>query len=120
MDLISREAAIEFAKEQMEKETGAYSKGRNAALLVMKSALNNPDAIPSVPAVPLDKLCALFEGADIVMQCVLCEKIMPGWCERVNGRPITWHLDKAIQCPSWKEVLTALRKNETEERKDAK
>lgn len=57
MDLISREAAIKFAKEQMVKETGAYSKGRNSALLVMKSALNNPDAIPSVDAVPLDKLC---------------------------------------------------------------
>lgn len=57
MDLISREAAIEFAKEQMAKETGAYSRGRNAALLVMKSALDNPDAIPSAPAVPLDMLC---------------------------------------------------------------
>lgn len=56
-DLISRKAVIEFANEQMDKETGAYSKGRNAGLRIMKSTLNNPDAIPSVPAVPLDKLC---------------------------------------------------------------
>lgn len=59
-DLISRKAAIAFANDQIKKETGAYSKGRNTGIRVMKSALNNPDAIPSVPAVPLDKLCGLL------------------------------------------------------------
>lgn len=56
-DLISRKAAIAFANDQTEKETGAYSKGRNTGIRVMKSALNNPDAIPSVEAVPLEPLC---------------------------------------------------------------
>ena len=113
MDLISREAAIEAIKELLYEPDSVQYIWSSDALSAVKH-------VHSVPAVPLDKLCALFEWADIVVPCVLCEKIMPGWCERVNGRPITWYLDKAIQCPSWKEVLTALRKNETEERKDAK
>lgn len=83
MNLISREAAIKFAKEQMAKETGAYSRGRNAALLVMKSALDNPDAIPSAPAVPLDMLCE--------------------WLE-VNARTPIYNLQHTAEW--WKESLT--------------
>ena len=72
-DLISRKAAIEFAKDQKVKETGAYSKGQNDALNVMKSALNNPDAIPSVPAVPLDKLCEWLAGNAWHLDCSDCD-----------------------------------------------
>ena len=74
MDLISREAAIKFAKEQMVKESGAYSKGLNAALLVMKSALNNLDAIPTVPAVPLDKLCEWLARNAFAFECEDCNE----------------------------------------------
>ncbi len=72
-DLISREAAIKFAEKQMVKETGAYSKGWNAALLVMKSALNNPDAIHSVDAVPLEPLATwIVENLDPSIDCRTC------------------------------------------------
>ena len=80
-DLISRKAAIKFAKEQMIKETGAYSKGRNAAFLIMKSALNNPDAIPSVAAVPLDKLCEWLAGyAEPPLDAlIICDNPFEAW-----------------------------------------
>lgn len=61
-DLISRKAAIAFAKDQIRKETGLYSKGRNTGIRIMKSALNNPAAIPSVEAVPLEPLCQWLAG----------------------------------------------------------
>lgn len=74
-DLISRKTAIKFAKEQMVKETGAYSKGWNAALLVMKSALKNPDAIPSVPAVPIEPLAKwITDNLDPVAVAVIVQK----------------------------------------------
>ena len=53
MRLIDATEAIRFAEEQIEKETGAYSKGRNTGLRIMESALNNPDAIKTVDAVPV-------------------------------------------------------------------
>ena len=80
-DLISREAAIKFAEKQMVKETGAYSKGRNAALLVMKSALNNPDAIHSVDAVPLEPLCEWLAGyAEPPLDALtICDNLFEAW-----------------------------------------
>lgn len=86
-DLISREAAIAFANEQIEKETGAYSKGRNAGIRVMKSALNNPDAIPSVPAVPLDKLCEWLADKDYMHLSE--EELDNGWS---SHDPAYWEM----------------------------
>ena len=85
MDLISREAAIKFAKEQMIKGIGAYSKGRNAAMFIMKSALNNPNVIPTVPAVPLDELCLLLHdiaGSPCYTQPGedMCNQLIGGQC----------------------------------------
>lgn len=50
-EYIEREAAYRFAQDQMKKETGAYSKGWNNALNVMKSAFHNNDAIPAAEVV---------------------------------------------------------------------
>lgn len=87
MDLISRKAAIKFAKEQMIKETGAYSKGRNAAMLIMKSALNNPDAIPTVPAVPLEPLAnwlAEYAAPPVSECCVTADERTAAWKAVLN------------------------------------
>lgn len=42
---IERKAAYRFCKEQLEKETGAFSKGWNAGLKVAMAAVMNKDAI---------------------------------------------------------------------------
>lgn len=101
-DLISRRAAIKFANEQMVKETGAYSKGRNAALLVMKSALNNPDAIPSVDAVPLDKLCEWLSESSINIPCTSCKNFVNEYCTAIgdNSRPCPNSADE------WRRAIT--------------
>lgn len=53
MGYIEREAAYRFAQDQRKKETGAYSKGWNNALVVMKGALHNNDAIPAADVTPV-------------------------------------------------------------------
>ena len=50
---IECEAAYRFAQDQLKKETGAYTKGWNNALSVMKGALHNNDAIPAADVVPV-------------------------------------------------------------------
>ena len=50
---IDCEAAYRFAQDQIKKETGAYSKGWNNALGVMKGALHNNDAIQAADVVPV-------------------------------------------------------------------
>jgi hypothetical protein len=52
-DYISREAAYQFFKDQLEEETGAYRKGRNAGLRVAMSAVMNNDAIPAADVRPV-------------------------------------------------------------------
>lgn len=50
---IDCEAAYRFAQDQLKKETGAYSRGWNHALGVMKGALHNNDAIPAADVAPV-------------------------------------------------------------------
>lgn len=50
---IEREALYKFCKDQLEEETGAYSKGRNAGLRVAMSAAMNNDAIPAADVRPV-------------------------------------------------------------------
>lgn len=50
---IECDAAYRFAQDQLKKETGAYTKGWNNALGVMKGALHNNDAIPAADVVPV-------------------------------------------------------------------
>ena len=50
---IECEAAYRFAQDQLKKETGAYSRGWNNALGVMKGALHNNDAIPAADVEPV-------------------------------------------------------------------
>lgn len=45
---IDSEAAYRFLSEQLVKETGAFSKGVNKGLNIARSAMRNPDAIPTI------------------------------------------------------------------------
>jgi hypothetical protein len=51
--LVDANKFYEKAEEHMVKETGAYSKGYNAALRAVKSDLHNEDATPTVDAAPV-------------------------------------------------------------------
>lgn len=46
-EYIEREALYKFLTEQLDKETGAYSKGRNAGIHVARSALHNREITPA-------------------------------------------------------------------------
>ena len=45
---IDSEVAYRFLTEQLVKETGAFSKGVNKGLNIARSAIRNPDAIPTL------------------------------------------------------------------------
>lgn len=55
---IDSEVAFRFLTEQLVKETGAFSKGVNKGLNIARSAMRNPDAIPTLtpPNEPLSVL----------------------------------------------------------------
>ena len=61
---IDSEAAYRFLSEQLVKETGAFSKGVNKGLNIARSAMRNPDAIPTLtpPNEPLTQ--ADLDGMD--------------------------------------------------------
>ena len=46
--VIDSEVAFRFLTEQIVKETGAFSKGVNKGLNISRSAIRNPDAIPTL------------------------------------------------------------------------
>lgn len=52
-EYIERKAFYNFCKEQLEEETGAYRKGRNAGLRVAMSAAMNKDSIPAADVRPV-------------------------------------------------------------------
>ena len=58
---IDSEVAFRFLTEQLVKETGAFSKGVNKGLNIARSAMRNPDAIPTLtpPNEPLT--CGLVD-----------------------------------------------------------
>ena len=45
---IDSEVAFRFLTEQLVKETGAFSKGVNKGLNIARSAIRNPDAMPTL------------------------------------------------------------------------
>lgn len=50
-EYIEREKAFKLIKEQKEKETGAYSKGRNKGLIIAGSIINNKEVLPTADVV---------------------------------------------------------------------
>ena len=85
MDLIGRQAAIDATEDPVIK---GY----------VMNALKN---VPSIPAVPIDKLCEWMEN-DCILSCVSCKHLFGGqWCKQ--------HPELPYRCnrkEHWKEVLT--------------
>lgn len=52
-EYIDREVFFRFLTEQKDKETGAYSKGRNVGLDVARSALKNREINPAADVAPV-------------------------------------------------------------------
>ena len=67
-EYIEREKLYDFLTEQLDKETGMYSKGRNNGINIARSALHNREQTPA---------------ADVVSRCVLDQ--------------IRWERDVAIE-----------------------
>ena len=52
-EYIEREKLYEFLTEQLDKETGMYSKGRNNGINIARSALHNREITPSADVAPV-------------------------------------------------------------------
>ena len=59
---IDSEAAYRFLSEQFVKETGAFSKGVNKGLDIARSAMRNPDAIPTLRPVSREQVEKVWKG----------------------------------------------------------
>ena len=78
-EYIEREKAFKLIKEQKEKETGAYSKGRNKGLIIAGSIINNKEVLPTTDVVEVVRCkdCRYFTNGMAV-----------GMCKRVEDKPI--------------------------------
>ena len=91
---IDSEAAYRFLSEQLVKETGAFSKGVNKGLNIARSAMRNPDAIPTLT--PPNEWVRVEDAMPPEHEPVLCI---------VDGKPkpnIT--LEDAYQIGSWNKA----------------
>ena len=80
---IDNEVAYRFLSEQLVKETGAFSKGVNKGLNIARSAMRNPDAIPTLT--PPNEWVSVEERLPEEKQRVIVR------CERV-GTSVGWIL----------------------------
>lgn len=88
MDLISRKAAIEAVKIP----NGEYPNPseRHGIIIARVEARRRIGEIPSVPAVPLDKLCELLCGMDNKPYCDDCRRLGIECDYRKCGSPGHW------------------------------
>lgn len=90
---IDSEQAYKFLTDQLMKETGAFSKGVNKGLNIARSAMRNPDAIPTLPQPGNEALTRWVSVKDKLPE--LPER---DWCSKMviscdkNGHvaPMTW------------------------------
>ena len=99
MDLISRKAAIEALGERPENWTDTPAEIE--AVRSYDNAIDDLKSVPSVPSVPLDKLCEWLE-TDCILSCVSCEHLFGGqWCKQHPELPYRCHRKE-----HWKDALT--------------
>lgn len=98
-DLISRTSVLEYLDkrrtyELMDGRNKAYGKG-------VRDAMKDIESQPSIPAVPLDKLC----------ECLVRKRI--GFVDEVDGKRLTATLDKALWAALIKEWMEGLDGSES-------
>ncbi len=69
---IDSEAVYHFAQDQLKKETGAYSKGWNNAMNVIKSAMHSKDAIPAADV--REVVRGKWKVNPVYIKCSLCKE----------------------------------------------
>jgi hypothetical protein len=100
-DLISRKAAIEYLMTNMgwTDEDGYAVDDADEKRAHIEDLING---IPTVPAVPLDKLCEWLTENRVSIPCRLCEYDDAGKCTVQN--------DMSKPCPNttrdWRRVIT--------------
>lgn len=72
---IDSEVAFRFLTEQLVKETGAFSKGVNKGLNIARSAMRNPDAIPTLTP-PTEWVSVKDRLPEECADILLCRKIL--------------------------------------------
>jgi hypothetical protein len=80
-DLISRKAAIEEF-ENMVTSVSVYGESAEAryATNARIKFIEKLNSIPSVPAVPLDKLCEWLAEHSVIIPCETCRHFSNGYC----------------------------------------
>ena len=72
-EYIEREKLYAFLTEQLDKETGMYSKGRNNGINIARSALHNREITPSADVVPVvHGMWDMNAEGDIIVYCNQC------------------------------------------------
>ena len=83
--LIDSEVAYRFLTDQLLKVTGKYSEGVNKGLNIARSAMRNPDAIPTIDPESL-RYTAHWECLGEVEALQLGSKYAASYCSRCRGR----------------------------------
>lgn len=84
-EYIEREKAFKLIKEQKEKETGAYSKGRNKGLIIAGSIINNKEVLPTADVVEVKHGHWIKRGNE--KKCSVCGFIYYSNNDDWNGCP---------------------------------
>lgn len=102
---IDSEVAYQFLTDQLAKETGTFSKGVNKGLNIARSAMRNPDAIPTLTqpnewvsvedAVPDPGVRVLAANGSFVGEAYMASN---GAWMRHDGFP--WKVDAWIPLPA--------------------
>ena len=103
MDLISREALLNDLCEDREEGTFCFTDSQaEAADKIIVYVTKRINAQPSVPAVPLDKLCEWLSENSSNIPCSSCANFANEYCTAMG--------DKSRPCPNsaddWRKVIT--------------
>ena len=101
--LISREALLNDLCEDREEGTFCFTDSQaEAADKIIVYVTKRINAQPSVPAVPLDKLCEWLRENSNTIPCTCCANFVNEYCTAIG--------DRSRPCPKtandWREAIT--------------
>ena len=101
-DLISRKAVQEALCADTEEGTFTFTEDQaEAADKIIRYVVKTLRSVPSVPAVPLDKLCEWLAAENVTVPCNLCDYFKGGKCSVIN--------DAKMPCPAgtdeWRKAM---------------
>lgn len=115
MRMIDADQAFRLLTDQLDKETGAYSKGRNAGLNVARSMMNNAQALPTLTLNTLRDVIyedavkhGLWESTDYTVKCCMEESTRCGF-----------PFDRDANLRAWAAQVVHREANELEQAEEA-